>query len=220
MASENENEKRETLSVDELADKVLEIAAIIHTDEFHEESHDLERLAAEIKAAWKRERDEIEAQALSIGGIVEASRHKPGNAAAMREALEMARDALKSAEKYVYGDPPDGGAIGWDDVWPSEWHNALEAVERALSAPARNCECLELPTDSNGITVHISDRVHMLNSDSRGDHEWDDEVVALEYVGGHRGDDWLVHGCDGAAWACECTVLAPAAERKGECDGR
>ena len=63
-----------------------------------------------------------------------------GNAAAMREALEMARDALKSAEKYVYGDPPNGEAIGWDDVWPSEWHHALEAVERALSAPPRNCD--------------------------------------------------------------------------------
>ena len=58
----------------------------------------------------------------------------------VREALEMARDALKSAEKYVYGDPPDGGAIGWDDVWPSEWHHALEAVELALSAPPRRCD--------------------------------------------------------------------------------
>lgn len=49
-------------------------------------------LADHILAAWKRERAEIEAQALSIGGIVESSRHKQkpqGNAAEMREEIVL-----------------------------------------------------------------------------------------------------------------------------------
>ena len=44
-------------------------------------------LADRIEAAAKRERAEIEANALAVGGVVEASRNKPsGDAAAMREA--------------------------------------------------------------------------------------------------------------------------------------
>lgn len=188
MASESEQEKRKMLAEIVAAmrhDAELYHDAWLNDQNENPEADDVSRLLAHyanrIEAAWKRERAEIEAQALSIGGIVESSRHKQkpqgnaaemreeivlrlskkeykgmqealaehdrlcemvGNAEAMREALEMARDALKSAEKYVYGDPPNGGAIGWDDVWPSEWHNALEAVERALSAPARNCDAM------------------------------------------------------------------------------
>lgn len=63
-----------------------------------------------------------------------------GNAEAMREALVKARDALSSAAKYVYGNPPNGGSLGWNDVWPAEWHNAIEAVKAALSEPPRNCD--------------------------------------------------------------------------------
>lgn len=47
-------------------------------------------LADRIEAAAKRERGEIEANALAVGGVVEASRNKPsGDSAAMREALEL-----------------------------------------------------------------------------------------------------------------------------------
>ena len=103
-------------------------------------------LADRLDAAWKRQMSqswhhrEMEELIAKHEKEVAELKKQTGNAAAMREALEMARDALKSAEKYVYGDPPNGGAIGWDDVWPSEWHHALEAVELALSAPPRQCD--------------------------------------------------------------------------------
>lgn len=60
-----------------------------------------------------------------------------------REALEMAREALKSAEKYVYGKKPNGGSLTWNDVWPSEWHHAIEAIDSALALPRRNCDRYE-----------------------------------------------------------------------------
>lgn len=91
---------------------------------------------------------------------------------------------------------------------------ALKAANAALSEPERNCEQLAAPTDSNGNTIHVADKVHMLNTDSRGDHEWDDEVNSLEFIGSGGGDEWLIHGHNGAAWACECEVL----KRKGEGD--
>ena len=102
----NDAKKREALSVDELADKVREIAAIIHTDEFHEESHELERLADEIKAAWKRERYELiyayDPRKAGKGRLPDGSAYaleamrEPvtacnavGNAAALRDALDV-----------------------------------------------------------------------------------------------------------------------------------
>lgn len=87
--------------------------------------------ADRIEAAWKRERDEIEAQALSIGGIVEASRHKPGNAAAMREVL---RRFLIWAQQDL-----------WENACEGTNHRQLanaivNEVSAALSVPARQCD--------------------------------------------------------------------------------
>ena len=62
--------------------------------------YDMFHYARRIEAAWKREKAEIEVSALSAGGIVEAQRHK-GNAAAMREALEIAHDKEKGEVLYV-----------------------------------------------------------------------------------------------------------------------
>ena len=80
---------------------------------------------------------------------------------------------------------------------------------------ASNHNMLESPKDVNEKYIHIGDMVHMLNTSYDGDHEWDDIVTSLEYVGYGGGDDWLVHGKDGAAWACECEVV----NRKGEIPG-
>ena len=55
----------------------------------------MRRVADRIKAALRREKAVIEANALAVGGIVEAERHKPGNAAAMRDALRALRDASR-----------------------------------------------------------------------------------------------------------------------------
>lgn len=82
------------------------------------------KLLDDIEAAWKREKAEAEADALAVGGIVEAARHMPGNAAAMHEALEA----------YLA-------------LWNNGTMNDLDKLRRvvgnmraALSAPARQCD--------------------------------------------------------------------------------
>ncbi len=80
-----------------------------------------------IVAAWKREKSEIEADALAVGGIVEAARHKPGNAAAVREAL----DKVGNAAAWI--------AESCNDQQTAKYMNDMIAiVQTALSAPARN----------------------------------------------------------------------------------
>ena len=73
-----------------------------------------------IEAAWKHESAEIEADALAVGGVVEAARHKPGNAAAMREALEY---VIQWREDCI----SEEGADNVDDM--------MAIVQNALSAP-------------------------------------------------------------------------------------
>ena len=77
-----------------------------------------------IVAAWKREKSEIESDALAVGGIVEAERHKPGNAAAMREALEMILDKVNGLDEECGVDPVE----------------IRDLARAALSAPARQCD--------------------------------------------------------------------------------
>lgn len=151
--------------------------------------------------------------------LAESGSTNAGNAAAMLEALELAievgdwccantDDPLECCEfSCAYQVEPHGEA-GPDCPW--------KKIRGALSASARNQEVLAAPIDLNERFIHIGDSVHMLNTRDDGDHEWDDVVLSLEYVGKSGGDDWLVHGEDGAAWACECEVL----NRKGEGDGK
>ena len=149
----------------------------------------VQELADRLEAATKREKAQ------------------PGNAAAMREALVKSLDALKSLSRAHNDDLPE-------DVRAILGRMAFEA-NAALSAPARNQKSLESPMDLNEQIIHIGDAVHMLTTRHDGDHEWDDVVMSLEYVGKSGGDSWLVHGEDGAAWACECEVL----KREGGGDG-
>ena len=81
-----------------------------------------------LEAAAKRDRTEIEANALAIGGVVEASRKKhSGNAAAMREALLKAIVLLQACE--------------WPDDAPmQDITEVMDEIEKALSWPARNCD--------------------------------------------------------------------------------
>ena len=91
-----------------------------------------------IEAAAKRERDEIEANALAVGGVVEASRKREmsknaskngadfgqlGNAAAMREALVMVKRLF------------DGRIMFQPAI-----RKAHKAVDAALSLPPRQCD--------------------------------------------------------------------------------
>ena len=90
------------------------------------------------------------------------------------------------------------------------------AENNAINVKSTNSQdVLKSPKDINEKYIHIGDMVHMLSTSYDGDHEWNDIVTTLEYVGNGGGDDWLVHGKNGAAWACECEVL----NRKGESDG-
>ena len=82
------------------------------------------KLADRIEAAWKAERERAKADALVVGGMVEAMRReKRGNAAKIREAYEFAEEFLRD-----YG---------------TDWklHNKLcDMLKSALAAPARNCD--------------------------------------------------------------------------------
>ena len=136
MASENERGKRETLAdiVRKKRSMAAEIRANLSTVPVRREDQlleadSLDREADRIEAAWRREREkaEAEADALSVGGIVEAARHKPdGNATAMREALRKIRKIADTNINECVGD--------YSDV------RVIEIADAALSEPARNCD--------------------------------------------------------------------------------
>ena len=88
---------------------------------------DLRKEADRLEAARKRELAKVEAEALSAGGLVEAMRHKPGNAAAMREALLLCYRVIHCAMV--------AGVINRDDA-----NKAMDAYHAALAAPPRNCD--------------------------------------------------------------------------------
>lgn len=98
-----------------------------------------------------------------------------GNAAKMRETIEWLKERLTAA---VY----DGSL----DV-----HEALDKIDAALSAPARNCDLYNDVEDA-----------------------WQDHKQFRRQTGEDVYFD-MVHFWPFAKW-----LLAPAAERKGECDGR
>lgn len=94
-------------------------------------------LADRIEAAWKRERAKVEADALSVGGVVEAARHKPvGNTAAMREALEDMYNILEKLQLYT----PHINDVSLMRSFRGRICRAKKIVDAALSAPARNCD--------------------------------------------------------------------------------
>ena len=155
--------------------------------------------ADRLEAAWKREKAAIEADALAVGGIVEAARHKhkPGNAAAMRDALATLRkrfdnNTMAYQDRYFkfsgwHWHKKAKEAARWRDVF----HELREVCDAALSAPARNCD--KMP-DIDNLTMH-----DLAKSPCKSTLEYAsrDELLALVR--------WL---------------LAQAAERKGDGDGR
>lgn len=81
-----------------------------------------------IEEAWEREKAEVEASALAAGGMVEASRHKQGNAAAMREAAETALTIIRGVIN---------GTIARTN---NSVFDCRDKLKSALAAPARNLE--------------------------------------------------------------------------------
>lgn len=130
------NEKQESL-----ADIVAEMRQGMNpngTAECQYLESDICTLTDRIEAAAKREREAVEADALTVGGVVEAERHKPGNAAAIREALEAincidTRRLKRLLCELVEADIPDGGQI-------NKTISAVDKAKAALAAPARNCD--------------------------------------------------------------------------------
>ncbi len=149
----------------------------------------LEFHADRIEAAWKREKAEIEAAALSVGGIVEAAREREavtdcnrlGNAAKMREALKEARRVLRKIYK------PELSPLDGDNRLISA---TVGIINAALSAPARNCD---LPLVVDGPASNNADKAWRVFKHSNPDAYFD--VPGLL-----RCIDWL---------------FATAAERKG-----
>lgn len=112
-----------------------------------------------IGAIWKREKAAIEADALAVGGVVEAARElskkRPksggelgqfGNAAAMRKALATLRkrfdnNTMAYQDRYFkfsrwHWHKKAKEAAWWRDVF----HELREVCDAALSAPPRNCD--------------------------------------------------------------------------------
>lgn len=169
------------------------IADIIAEMRRREKSHYYPKVARNIMhqysnrfdAAWKRKKVEIEANALACGGIVEASRHTPGNAAVMRESLRALRDASRDFYNQIlnskYSEILDKYTCvkqGFPAVL--DLRSAFPMANHALSAPARNCDRPECATSKDAQNV------------------WRKE--------------------DGGKTPYYEWLLAPAAERKGECD--
>ena len=192
----NENEKRETL-----ADIVAEMRRGTKLPGYWR-SCDLNKIlechADRIEAAWKREKAEAEADALAVGGTVEASRNKPvGNAAKMREAVVALLDALDS----LGCDESTATLAAFVPDMADSSARCLAAFRKAnaaISAPARNCD---------------------IYSDAREAFKAYEE--AFNESNFHHGECKLgCPDCDDYAIRCEIKWLfAPAAE-EGEGDGR
>ena len=103
--------------------------------------HEIDRewardLPDRLEAALKREKASIEADALAVGGMVEAARHNPGNTAAMREALEHIK---KLAREFSVG-----------NYYISEFPKMLlDVIRPALVAPPRNCDVGTIEEQTN-----------------------------------------------------------------------
>lgn len=195
MASESESEKRETLAdiVAESRTRSREVK-----EAFGGRPEGVENMldiwADRIEATWKREMTEAEANALAVGGLVEAERQRVviskkktttiGNAAALRSALEKVRFYLPYFLQYM--------RLHWEDAEAGGYYERiLEVVNAALSAPARNCDL-------------FGGDPKMLNT------AW------FDWTASPSG-----HDTNGAAkMTFAGWLLAPAAERKGDGDGR
>ena len=96
---------------------------------------DIRREADRLDAAYKREKAAIEADALAVGGIVEAARKRErGDCAKLREAL---KDIVRIVEQIhlLYSD------------FPYEIHDIVRKARAALAAPARNCDKVKTSWD-------------------------------------------------------------------------
>lgn len=124
----------------------------------NETAEDLEEEADRLEAAWKRERAKIEADALAVGGIVEAAHRRElsknaskneanfgqlSDCAKLREVCEKMLDLL-TAEGFEDG----GMSIELDEEQVIMWRNRFRA---AISAPPRNCDVGDAADKEGGV---------------------------------------------------------------------
>ena len=152
-------------------------------------------LADRLEAAWKRQEqcylDQIRDAVNMIGHERFVAKHPPvGNAAAMRDALENAYSLLC-----------EGIATEVDDELKHPFHLELacEKIQNALAEPARNCDLYATATEALKAQDVAFNEDNFKNGECR--------------LGCPGCDDGLI----------DCKILwlfAPAAERKGDGDGR
>ena len=103
-------------------DETIRSGDKLDADEIH---HALQRIAAEIEAALKRERAEIATENAVLPAV--CITHKPcGNASAMLEALMTIHDKVNSLDEECGVDPVE----------------IRDLARAALSKPARNCDAM------------------------------------------------------------------------------
>lgn len=169
-------------------------------------------LADRIEAAWKREKAEIEANALAVGGVVEAARHKPDKNWAKICAKCM--DGEIEPECAYYGEPNGCNSPTYGEHPPV--CNAA-AMREAL------CDIVML-TMKVGYSIHgdvacgiiASKAKHALSAPARNCDRFNrkDPILAKNEAVQHWQNETDC-AVDFGQW-----LLAPEAERKGEGDGR
>ncbi len=139
---------------------------------------DIRREADRLETAMNRERAKIEADALEVGGIVEAARREvPGNAAAMREALTKIFNLTNSLDEDCAVDPVD-------------IRNIAKAV---LAEPVRNCDRLDVDDAFEAFTF-ICDATDCRDCPYKQHNKFGDkELCAMLFLydngnGGKKGD--------------------------------
>lgn len=191
----------------------------------------MRRVADRIKEAAKRERAEIETDALAVGGIVEAARHKPGDAEAHTMTLD---EAIAHAEDVA--DRCDT-SCGREHRQLADWlkelldvksqhvgnaaemREALEFVEHMNDSPYTTYDvlvaiqkarsALSAPARNCDLKECSSDD-GMISAHERFCESWHDDGKSCA-VCPHNPKSYLM--------TCrEKWLLAPAAERKGEGD--
>lgn len=138
------------------------IAGLVATTKAQQLAH-LDR----IEAAWRREKSEIEADALAVGGIVEAARHSPGNAAAMREALNDIVGIAKIALNVNCV-----GNSNYSELW-----SIIDKCKSALSAPPRQCD--EGSAEEQVVRFKAECHKHFCNNCRLGD---DQKICGIKWA--------------------------------------
>lgn len=98
---------------------------------------ELRQEADRLEAALRREKAAIEADALAVGGLVEASRATAENSSAVGDAAKW-REALKVIRRMVNEELED--LKGISDEVRADFISIRGWCDHALAAPPRNCD--------------------------------------------------------------------------------